>query len=79
MLAIGIKEVYERFTLAMKALLFQAKLHHQHYDYLLAKICIKKFFISLWFSSFIIIIVSYWLMIRSMKPIKKLTKEYPKY
>ena len=59
----------------LKELLYQAKVNNEHYSYLLTQVCIKKFFIALWFSTSIIIIASYFLVRKSMKPIQNFTKE----
>ncbi|KTC87055.1 ATP-binding protein [Legionella brunensis] len=59
----------------MRELLQQSHLNHEHYSYLLTQVCIKKFFAGLWFSTLIIIIASYLLAKKSMKPIKKFTDE----
>ncbi|MCA0402793.1 MAG: heavy metal sensor histidine kinase [Proteobacteria bacterium] len=59
----------------LKELLHQSHLNKEHYSYLLSQICIKKFFIALWFSTSIIIIASYFLVRKSMRPIKNFTKK----
>lgn len=59
----------------LKELLYQSNLSHQHYCYLLTQICIKKFFIGLWLSVGIIIIASYLVVKKSLKPIERFTKE----
>lgn len=59
----------------MRELLHQAQLNHQQYNYLLAQICIKKFFIGLWISSFILICTSYLIAKKSMSPLNKFTQE----
>lgn len=59
----------------LKKLLHQAQLHQEHYNYLLAQICIKKFFAGLWISSFILIITSYMIAKKSLKPLSSFTQE----
>ncbi len=59
----------------LKELLYQAQLHQEHYNYLLAQICIKKFFAGLWISSFILMITSYIIAKKSMKPLSTFTQE----
>lgn len=59
----------------MKELLHQATLKQEHYNFLLTQICIKKFFVGLWVSTLIIILTSYILAKKSMKPLKLFTKE----
>ena len=59
----------------MRALLHQAYLDNQHYHYLLTQICIKKFFIGLWVSTLIIIVTSYFLAKKTLRPIKTFAKE----
>lgn len=59
----------------MKELLQQSHLNHEHYSYLLTQMCIKKLFIGLWLSTLIMIIASYWLAKKSLKPIKIFSKK----
>ncbi|HAT1771310.1 TPA: two-component sensor histidine kinase [Legionella pneumophila] len=59
----------------MKELLHHTHLNNEHYNYLLTRICIKNFFVGLWFSTLIIILASYLLAKKSMRPIKIFTKE----
>lgn len=59
----------------MRELLHHTHLNNEHYSYLLTQICIKKFFIGLWFSTLIIILASYLLAKKSIRPIKQFTKE----
>jgi two-component system heavy metal sensor histidine kinase CusS len=59
----------------MRELLHQSHLNNEHYSYLLTQICIQKFFVALWFSALIIIIASYLLAKKSMRPIKNFTEE----
>lgn len=59
----------------MKELLHQTHFNNEHYTYLLTQVCIKKFFIALWFSALIIIVASYLIAKKSMRPIKNFTKE----
>ncbi|KTD35853.1 sensor histidine kinase [Legionella nautarum] len=59
----------------MKELLHQAHSNNEYYTYLLTQVCIKKFFAALWFSALIIIIASYLIAKKSMRPIKNFTKE----
>lgn len=59
----------------MKELLYQSHVNNEHYSYLLTQICIKKFFIALWFSALIFIIASYLLAKKSIRPIKIFSKE----
>ncbi|MDR3443133.1 MAG: ATP-binding protein [Legionella sp.] len=59
----------------MKELLHQAHLSNEHYSYLLTQICIKKFFIALWFSALILVIACYLLAQKCMRPIKNFSKE----
>ncbi|VEB29470.1 sensor histidine kinase [Legionella pneumophila] len=40
----------------MKELLHHTHLNNEHYNYLLTRICIKNFFVGLWFSTLIIIL-----------------------
>lgn len=59
----------------MREMLLQAHLNNEHYSYLLTQVCIKKFFAALWFSALILIIASYLLAKKSMRPINQFTKE----
>jgi two-component system, OmpR family, heavy metal sensor histidine kinase CusS len=59
----------------MKEMLTQARVNHQYQNYLLAQICINKFFIGLWCSALVVIGASYLLAQKSMLPIKKFTQE----
>lgn len=59
----------------MKELLHNAQLNHEQYNYLLAQICIKKFFIGLWISGFILIGTSYLIAKKSMRPLNNFTQE----
>lgn len=59
----------------MHELLYQSHMNNEHYSYILTQVCIKKFFIALWFSTLILIIASYFLAKKSMRPIKQFTKE----
>ncbi|QEY51860.1 ATP-binding protein [Legionella longbeachae] len=59
----------------MKELLIQSHLRNEHYSYLLTEVCIKNFFIALWFSTLITIIASYLLAKKSMRPIKYFSQE----
>ena len=59
----------------MKELLLQSRINHEHHDYLLTQICIKKFFIGLWCSALITMIASYLLARKSMLPINSFAKE----
>lgn len=59
----------------MSELLHQAHLNNEHSSYLLTQICIKQFFAALWLSTLIIIIASYFLVKKSMRPIKHFSTE----
>ncbi len=59
----------------MHELLVQSHLKNEHYSYLLTQVCIKKFFVGLWASTLILIIASYMLAKKSMRPIKHFTQE----
>lgn len=56
-------------------LMIQAGLEHATKDYLLAKMCIKKFFIALWIAAGISACVSYYIIKSGLSPIKKFSEQ----
>ncbi|TAL64136.1 MAG: HAMP domain-containing protein [Legionella sp.] len=59
----------------MHSLLHHAKMNHEAYSSWLTQVCINKLFIGIWLSALIMIIVSYWLAKKSMRPIEEFSKE----